>query len=114
MPVLIEQTSTVTRKGQTTVPKPVRDALGVKSGDQVVYRVDSDGSVTLARREAAGDEAAGDESAVDAFLAFISADIKRRPEAIKPFDEAEVERMRALVEGVDLDLDGDFSDAEPI
>jgi AbrB family looped-hinge helix DNA binding protein len=30
----------VTSKGQVTVPKPVRDALGLKEGDDVVFRVD--------------------------------------------------------------------------
>ncbi len=30
----------VTSKGQVTVPKVVRDALGIKEGDEVVFRVD--------------------------------------------------------------------------
>ncbi len=30
----------VTSKGQVTVPKAVRDALGIKEGDEVVFRVD--------------------------------------------------------------------------
>ena len=29
--------STITRKGQTTLPKQVRDALGVRAGDRVRY-----------------------------------------------------------------------------
>jgi AbrB family looped-hinge helix DNA binding protein len=29
----------VTSKGQLTVPKVVRDALGIREGDQVVFRV---------------------------------------------------------------------------
>jgi len=31
--------STVTKKGQTTLPKPVRDLLGVQTGDRVRYVV---------------------------------------------------------------------------
>lgn len=31
--------STVTKKGQTTLPKPVRDTLGVQAGDRVRYVV---------------------------------------------------------------------------
>ena len=31
--------STITSKGQTTLPKPVRDALGVKPGDRVRYLI---------------------------------------------------------------------------
>lgn len=29
--------STVTKKGQTTLPKPVRETLGVRAGDRVRY-----------------------------------------------------------------------------
>ena len=38
----------VTSKGQVTVPKAVRDALGLKEGDQVVFRVQGSRAV-LAR-----------------------------------------------------------------
>ncbi|MCZ7533809.1 MAG: AbrB/MazE/SpoVT family DNA-binding domain-containing protein [Acidimicrobiia bacterium] len=30
----------VTSQGQITIPKKVRDALGIKTGDQVVFRVE--------------------------------------------------------------------------
>lgn len=30
----------VTSKGQVTVPKVVRDALGIEEGDEIVFRVD--------------------------------------------------------------------------
>lgn len=42
--------SKVTAKAQTTVPKEVRQALGVKAGDTLVYRI-AKGKVTLARAE---------------------------------------------------------------
>lgn len=38
----------VTSKGQVTVPKAVRDALGIKEGDEVVFRVEGKRAV-LAR-----------------------------------------------------------------
>lgn len=38
----------VTSKGQVTVPKSVRDALGIKEGDDVVFRVEGNRAV-LAR-----------------------------------------------------------------
>ena len=34
--------STITSKGQTTLPKPVREALGVKPGDRVRYLIIGD------------------------------------------------------------------------
>lgn len=35
----------VTSKGQITVPKAVRDALGITEGDEVVFRVEGDRAV---------------------------------------------------------------------
>lgn len=32
----------VTSKGQVTVPKAVREALGIEAGDQIVFRVEGD------------------------------------------------------------------------
>lgn len=40
----------LTSKAQTTLPKEVREALGVKPGDTLVYRIVA-GTVTLARAE---------------------------------------------------------------
>jgi AbrB family looped-hinge helix DNA binding protein len=34
--------STITRKGQTTIPGEIRDALRIKPGDRLEYRVDGD------------------------------------------------------------------------
>ena len=38
----------VTSKGQITLPKSVRDALGVEAGDDIVFRVE-EGRAVLAR-----------------------------------------------------------------
>lgn len=38
----------VTSKGQVTVPKAVRDALGIEEGDEIVFRVEGNRAV-LAR-----------------------------------------------------------------
>lgn len=35
----------VTSKGQVTVPKAVRDALGIRVGDEIVFRVEGDRAV---------------------------------------------------------------------
>ena len=43
----MEATAKITAKGQITVPKAVRDALGVKEGDSLVFRVE-DGHATVA------------------------------------------------------------------
>ena len=42
--------ATLTSKGQVTVPKAVRDALGLATGDRVLFRVEGSHAV-LARTE---------------------------------------------------------------
>lgn len=37
----------VTSKGQITIPKPVREALGIAQGDQVTFRTDGDHAVMV-------------------------------------------------------------------
>ena len=39
--------STITVKGQATIPKPIRDHLGLKPGDRVKFFIHPDGSVVL-------------------------------------------------------------------
>jgi AbrB family looped-hinge helix DNA binding protein len=38
----MEVAARVTSKGQVTLPKAVRDALGIREGDEVVFRVEGD------------------------------------------------------------------------
>jgi len=42
-------TATVTAKGQITIPKAVRDALGVKPGSRVDFRRNEDGRIELVK-----------------------------------------------------------------
>jgi antitoxin PrlF len=44
----VDAVATVTSKGQVTMPKAVRDALGVAEGDQIVFRVEGNRAI-LAR-----------------------------------------------------------------
>lgn len=94
----IEEVSTITAKGQTTIPKAVRQALGVDYGGKIAFRVDKRG-VTLARVEADEDPAIG------RFLDFMADDIKQRPQAIKTLSPELAARIAALTKGVDVDLD---------
>lgn len=45
----------VTVKGQVTIPKPVRDHLGLAPGDRVEFEVDPDGAVQIRKAEAKPD-----------------------------------------------------------
>jgi AbrB family looped-hinge helix DNA binding protein len=44
----LEAAAKVTSKGQVTVPKAVREALGINDGDEVIFRVEGNRAV-LAR-----------------------------------------------------------------
>jgi len=39
--------TTITSKGQVTIPKQVRDELHLRTGDRVDFRIEQDGSVRL-------------------------------------------------------------------
>ncbi|MEE8408746.1 MAG: AbrB/MazE/SpoVT family DNA-binding domain-containing protein [Myxococcota bacterium] len=39
--------STVTSKGQVTIPKKVRDRLRLQTGDRIDFRIEADGAVRI-------------------------------------------------------------------
>lgn len=99
MSAMLEEISTITAKGQTTVPKSVRTALGVDYGGKIAFRVDERG-VSVHRAEVVNED-----PAIDRFLAFLADDIARRPEAVTTLTPALAERLAALTEGVKVNLE---------
>jgi antitoxin PrlF len=98
MPV-IEEFCTVTAKGQTTVPKAIRQALGVGYGGRIAFRI-QDGVVSV--HAIATPEA---DPALAPFLALLERDIGARPEALVPLTPALVTRIMAATEGVEVPAD---------
>ena len=39
--------ATLTSKGQTTIPKEIRDSLGMKPGDRMTFTLMADGTVIM-------------------------------------------------------------------
>ncbi len=45
--------TTVTSKGQVTIPKPIRDRLGISAGNSVDFQLASDGRIVLSKVDGA-------------------------------------------------------------
>ena len=105
MTALLKEISTITAKGQTTVPKSVRQALDVGYGDQIAFIVDEHG-VTVERADAAETD-----PVIDSFLDFLARDMETHPEAITGFPPALARRIASLTKGMKVDpdapIDGD-------
>jgi len=43
----VESESTLTSKGQTTIPKEIRDGLGMRPGDRIRFTLLADGTVIM-------------------------------------------------------------------
>lgn len=99
MATLLKEISTITAKGQTTVPKSVRQALGVDYGGQIAFFVDEHG-VSVQR---AG--AVESDPVIDGFLAFLARDMETHPEAITGFPPVLADRIAGLTKGMNVDLD---------
>ncbi len=101
MPALLKKISTITEKGQVTIPKPVREALGLGYGGRVAFYVDENRHVSI---EKVLDEA-DDDPVIDSFLAFLADDMQQHPDRICEFPQALVERMVELTKGMHVDPD---------
>ena len=97
----IVQSSTVTSKGQTTIPKAVRDALGLVTGDQILFQIGQNG-VELKKQEA------DEDPAIAAFLDFLAADMLANPESLQPLSDELCKRSAELTHGMIVDLDEDI------
>ena len=99
MAVTLEEVSTITAKGQTTIPKSVRQALGVSYGGKIAFRVDARG-VSVHRADAEIDD-----PAIDRFLDFLARDIQSRPVAILALSPTLAAKITALTQGIEVDFD---------
>ena len=97
----LELESTLTDRYQTTVPETVRRTLKLRKRDKIHYTIRPGGEVVLTRAEAAD----VDDPVLGQFLDFLARDIASHPERLKTLDAGFVQRVQALVAGVEIDLD---------
>jgi antitoxin PrlF len=97
--MLIEEVCIITAKGQTTVPRIVRQALGIGYGGRIAFRIE-DGTVIVH----AADEPENDP-ALGPFLDLLARQVETQPETIMPLTEDLIERIEELTRGIAVDPD---------
>ncbi|MBC7103876.1 MAG: type II toxin-antitoxin system PrlF family antitoxin [Parvibaculum sp.] len=101
MGAVLKEESTITAKGQTTVPKSVRQALGVDYGGRIAFFVDDQRRVYVERVE----EETNDP-VVERFLEFLAQDMSKHPgTSVAALPASLRDRVAALVGEMDVDLD---------
>jgi antitoxin PrlF len=90
--------SAITAKAQTTLPKGVREALGVRPGDRLAYVVEHDHAIIMKAEDELTD------AGMAAFLKFLEDDIVAR-RSVVPLPDDLLQRANSLVGGVDVDID---------
>lgn len=99
--------STLTDRYQTTIPEPIRKALGLNKRDKIRYTIQSDGQVVISRADLTESDPILGE-----FLNFLAEDIKNNPQRLETLSSDLVSRVQSLVCDVDLDLDAPLLDED--
>lgn len=101
---IIHEVATITSKGQITLPKPIRQALGVDVGGKVAFDFIGD-SVIVSR---ANDEPHKDPS-IGCFLALLEEDIRSGRRITSLPEDLSRSMLAALGRNIDTtaDIDGD-------
>jgi len=105
MPAILEAQSSLTERYQTTVPEPIRRRLKLGKRDKILYTIRPDGDVVLSRAL----PAQGQDPVMERFLDFLARDMANNPQHLQPLDAGLLERIQALTEKVEIDLDAPLS-----
>ncbi len=101
---IIHEVATMTAKGQITLPKSIRQALGIDVGAKVAFELHDDGQIVVSRADAEHED-----PAIGAFLDLLAGDIRAgRHVRTIPDDLAQDMLEHAELEsGPDGDIDGE-------
>src|SRR5690554_5721335 len=98
--------STLNSRGQTTIPGPIRKALGLATSDRIRFTLSGDSTVTLTRAAAESES----DPLVNHFLTFLERDALNHPARILAVKPTMVTHAQSVVEGVHMDLDAPLND----
>ena len=104
-----EVESALTDRYQTTVPQPVRRALGLRKRDRIRYSFRANGEVVLQR---VSPDPCEEDPALAPFLALLEQDIASHPDRLQSIGTDLVQRLQDLVGGIEVDLDEALPDDE--
>jgi len=99
----VHEVTTITSKGQITLPKPIRQALGVTVGSKIAFAL-REGEVVVKRAEEGG---AHEDPAIEAFLTLLERDIRAGrhvralPDKLAKAMTAAARRARSLEEPIE-------------
>ncbi|MEE3717005.1 type II toxin-antitoxin system PrlF family antitoxin [Tumidithrix elongata RA019] len=97
--------STLTDRYQTTVPEPVRKALGLSKRDKICYTIQNDGRVVISR-------VGQSDPLLGKFLNFLTKDIANNPDRLQAVSADLASRVQSLVAGLEVDLDAQLLDED--
>lgn len=102
----IHEVATLTSKGQITLPKPIRQALGVTFGGKVAFELQGS-QVVVSRAE----DSVHEDPAIGSFLALLEKDIQSGQRLCNLPDDVVQAMQAALKRPVDLsdDIDGEVT-----
>lgn len=102
----IHEEATITSKGQITLPKPIRQALGVDYGGKVAF--DLRGKQVVVSRV---DESIHQDPAITSFLFLLESDIKSGKHITSLPDDLVEAMLSTIKHPIDLsaDIDGDVA-----
>jgi antitoxin PrlF len=99
--------STLTDRYQTTIPAPIRNALGLQKGDKLCYSIQAEGQVVISRIEPVEND-----PILEKFLDFLAQDIEKNPHHLKAIGSDLANRAQSLVADIEIDLDAPLSDED--
>ena len=94
----IHETATVTSKGQITLPKPIRQALGISVGERIAF--DLRGTEVIVSK---AEESEHVDPAIAAFLSLLEQDIQSGSHLSSLPDDLKLAMLNHQDHGIDLD-----------
>jgi len=99
--------STLSDRYQTTIPEPIRKALGLSKRDKIGYTILDNKQVVISRIQEEEED-----PVVEKFLSFLAKDIEENPQRVTGIDPDLLRYVQSIASQVDIDLDAPLADED--